>query len=71
MVPLGEAWVPKDMLTRVVPLSEENRKRVEAWWDTADLVDAWGREWVRSIEAIQGNAYLLVVYLQPADNSVA
>jgi hypothetical protein len=50
--------MPQDMLTRVVPLSEANRQRGEAWWDTADLVDAWGREWVRSIEATQGNAHL-------------
>src|SRR4051812_9321160 len=51
--------MPKDMLTRVVPISETNRQRVETW-GRADAVDAREREWVRSIEAIRGNAYPFV-----------
>jgi deoxyribonuclease I len=47
--------VPKEILTRFVPLSEKNRKRFEAW-DKADPVDDWERERVQRIEAIQGNS---------------
>jgi hypothetical protein len=53
--------VPKEILTRFVPRSEKNRKRFEAW-DTADPVDDREREWVRRIEAMQGNANLFVKY---------
>ena len=51
--------MPKDMLTFVAPISETNRQRVETC-GRADAVDAWEREWVRSIEAIRGNAHPFV-----------